>query len=195
MLKSNSKQVKPGIPSKGGLSKGSDKDNDIMDQLIAVQDCVNITLQDSWYYKDMTDSNDQINAPETIDNLGIQYSHKDISKWDSVQLCKWVMSQGYPNAWCAQIPVCTDWNLDQFESLLCNYYDKEAIQWLKYGWLISRPPNIADPIPTYENHASANNYPQFIEQYIDKEMERGGICGPFDRVPFDSRVGVSPLST
>ena len=37
--------------------------------------------------------------------------------------------------------------------------------------------------------------PKAIDKYIEKEIKRGGICGPFERIPFSTRVGVSPLST
>ena len=112
-----------------------------------------------------------------------------------VALCKLVMDKGYPNAWGAKIPVKLNWNLQLLNSLLAKYEDREVVMWLTYGWPISRPPNIADPIPTFKNHSSALNYPQFIEECIKKERNRGAICGPFQEIPFSSRVGVSPLST
>ena len=104
------------------------------------------------------------------------------------------MKKGYPNAWGARIPVESNWNIQLFDSLLHNYHDREVITWLKYGWPISRPPNIPDPVPVYENHASAVMHPDSIHKYLQKEMERGAICGPFKEVPFNSKVGVSPLS-
>ena len=69
------------------------------------------------------------------------------------------------------------------------------MDWLQYGWPISRPPNWPDPVPTFSNHASAVNHPEQINAYINKELRRGAICGPFPTIPFESRIGVSPLST
>ena len=105
------------------------------------------------------------------------------------------MSMGYPNAWNARIPVKSGWNLELMDSLLVNYEDREVVSWLKYGWPISRPPNIPDPMPTFKNHGSAQKFPDQVKKYIEKEQKRGAICGPFKNVPFCHRVGVSPLST
>ena len=52
------------------------------------------------------------------------------------------MKGGYPNAWGSKIPIKLGWNLNLLESLLADYADKEVVQWLKYRWPISRPPNI-----------------------------------------------------
>ena len=108
----------------------------------------------------------------------------------------WRVLQGnYPNAWGAQIPVPTTWNLELFNALLGEYHDKEVIQWLRYGWPVSRPSNWPDSVPTYMNHTSANKYPDQLYKYLRKEMDKGAVMGPFKNVPFRARVGVSPLST
>ena len=90
--------------------------------------------------------------------------------WDKVELCNKVISGGYPNAWGARIPVKSGWDLELLEQLLSDYADKEVVNWLRYGWPISRPPNWPDPIPTFNNHASAVRFPAEIEKYIGKEM-------------------------
>ena len=133
------------------------------------------------------EENDTVDNYDCIENTDMRMK--------MVDLCEEVMSKGYPNAWGAQIPIYSPWNLEVFEQLLEGYEDTELIMWLKFGWPISRPPNINDPTPTFRNHGTAEKYPEFIEKYIDKELKRGGICGPFDQVPFSRRVGVSPLST
>ena len=95
------------------------------------------------------------------------------------------------------IPLKTCWNIELLSSLLQGYEDSEVVQWLTYGWPISRPPNWEAPQPTFENHGSANSYPEVIDRYIDKEKSRGAVCRPFRGIPFHftDRIGVSPLST
>ena len=105
------------------------------------------------------------------------------------------MQEGYPNAWGARIPLETNWNLELLASLLEGYEDKVVVDWLRYGWPISRSPNWKDPIPTFKNHASACEYPDAINAYIEKELKRGAVCSPFPKVPFKDRIGVSPMST
>ena len=47
--------------------------------------------------------------------------------------------------------------------------------------------------PTYDNHASAIQYIDQIDQYISEELAYGAIYGPFDQLPFP--VHISPLMT
>ena len=47
--------------------------------------------------------------------------------------------------------------------------------------------------PTYDNHASAIQYSEQIDQYISEELTYGAIYGPFDQLPFS--VHISPLMT
>ena len=105
------------------------------------------------------------------------------------------MQQGYPNAWGAKIPVTSGWNVALFDALLADYEDREVIQWLKYGWPISRLPTWPDPTPMYKNHKGVTDYPDARDKYIDKEKRHGTICGPFPCPPFDHRLGISPLSS
>ena len=115
--------------------------------------------------------------------------------WDMVRLSEQVMSEGYPNARGARIEVESGWNLNLLESLLQGYEDKEVVEWLRFGWPVSRPPNWSSPEPTFSNHCSATEFPHEIQKYIDKEMGRRAVCGPFKTVPFRNRIGISPLST
>ena len=139
-------------------------------------------LSDPILYKDESILNDSLSVtPQYV--------------WDMVKLCNEVMKRGYPNAWGARIPLKLRWNLTLMESLLNNYEDKEVIEWLKYGWPISRPPNWPDPVPTFNNHASADNHPECLQAYVHKELERSAIAGPVSCIPFTERLGVSPLST
>ena len=112
-----------------------------------------------------------------------------------VDLAHEVIDKGYPNVWGAKIPLETRWNLTLFEGLLNGYHDVEVIQFLKYGWPVSRPPNWAEPEPTYLNHGGATKHPQEMCKYINKEVSHNAVAGPFEAVPFKSRIGVSPLSS
>ena len=107
---------------------------------------------------------------------------KSDNRW--VQLCHEVMTRGYPNAWGAQIPLDTKWNLELLDSLLINYHDRQEVEWLKFAWPLSRPPNWENPVPTFINHDTANDFPEDIDNYIRKEVQCRAVCGPFDDIPF-----------
>ena len=47
--------------------------------------------------------------------------------------------------------------------------------------------------PLYENHTSANQYRDQIDEYLAEELSHGAIYGPFKQLPFP--VHISPLMT
>ena len=49
------------------------------------------------------------------------------------------------------------------------------------------------PPPTTPNHPSATDYPDHIREFIDKEMDLGGLVGPYEKPPFVPWCHVSPL--
>lgn len=114
-----------------------------------------------------------------------------------VRLCEQVSKQGYPNAWNAQVPIPTHINIELLQSLLQGYEDREVIQWVKYGWPISRPPNIDNPGRTWGNHKGATDFPEQMENYLKREIEWNAVQGPFQEIPFKhtERIGLLPLSS
>ena len=87
------------------------------------------------------------------------------------------------------------WNLERFEELLCNYKDKEVVEWIRYGWPTGRLPTLPDPATSAINHKGATEHPQALETYINKESSHDAVMGPYDKIPFQTKVGISPLST
>ena len=106
-----------------------------------------------------------------------------------------VWDQGYPNIYGAQIPIASNWNLSYLGMALHQHADKEVVSFLKYGWPANRLPTVPPPSVNMCNHKSATDHPEYIWQYIFKELQSGHIVGPFNSIPFIGRVGVSPLST
>ncbi len=104
-------------------------------------------------------------------------------------------SFGCPNAFGAQIPVDTHWNLVLFEQLLEGYYDKhEVILFLKFGWPLSFDGReFSTEIP--ENHGSCLAFEAQVQEYIDRELSCGALLGPFETSPFSAQACFSPLST
>ena len=131
---------------------------------------------------------------------GIETEPEWIFKWwcttdEDVRLHNEVLKGGYPNRWGARRPVTTRWNLELLEELLIDYEDKEVVEWIKFGWPVGRLPTLQEPAITNKNHKGATEHPQALRQYIHKEQAHGAIMGPFNRIPFQSKVGISPLST
>ena len=106
-----------------------------------------------------------------------------------------VWKKGYPNRWGARVPVNTKWNLELMQQLLTDNEDSEVVEWLRYGWPTGRLPTLSAPKWNIKNHKGATDYPQHLKIYIDKEATYGAVMGPYKKVPFQDRVGISPLST
>ena len=106
-----------------------------------------------------------------------------------------VLRLGYPNRWGARIPIYSKWNLQLFSELLKDYEDKEVVEWMTYGWPSGRLPTLEDPEVSLTNHAGATEHPQALSKYISKELGKEAVMGPFDSIPFQSKIGISPLST
>ena len=56
-------------------------------------------------------------------------------------------------------------------------------------------PTLPDPAISTNNHKGATDYPEALTKYIQKEAMHGAVMGPYDKIPFQSKVGISPLST
>ena len=78
----------------------------------------------------------------------------------------------------AQIPVQSQLNIDSWEKHLKNYWDKQLIFLIKYGFPLDFDPSIALDHKN-KNHKSAIDYPQDIQAYLNEEMKFQAILGPF----------------
>ena len=143
---------------------------------------------------------DEIHDPMQQSTLTLDREPEWIHKWrcqveEDFKLHKEVLEYGYPNRWGARRPVKTKWNLDKFGELLRDYHDKEVVEWIRYGWPTGRLPTLPEPEINHKNHKGARDHPEALKAYISKEARHGAIMGPFTRIPFQSKVGISPLST
>ena len=112
-----------------------------------------------------------------------------------IMLAYKVIESGKPNRYSCRIPLDSIWKLDTFTTMLFEYEDLEVIEWLRYGFTVSRDEKAKDPTPASSNHLGATLYPAEIDRYIEKELSMGALIGPFQISPFLNRIGVSLVST
>ena len=148
-------------------------------------------------------------APEFNDTaleLPMQVANSDYFEWflaeyrnesfvNDLLLTHRVIQSGVHNRYGCRIPLDTCWNLPLFSSLLNDYHDQDLIEWMTYGFPISRSETTGDPTPSDMNHMGANKYPQQVDEYFLKEVQMGSTMGPFKIPPFLNRIGISPIST
>ena len=104
-----------------------------------------------------------------------------------------VVADGRYNFVGAQRRVPSGLNIGAWKQYLEGYQDTQLVPLLEYGWPInfdrSRP--LAS---TLQNHASATQFGQDIEHYIETELGHFALLGPFDGPPVVP-MHVSPLMT
>ena len=111
-----------------------------------------------------------------------------------VAVAKIIQSSGLPNYKVARIPVSSGLNIPAWEAYLLDYPDKRVIQYLKFGFPLSLDENNNLHNIDISNHVSALQYPDAVQDYLDKEISLGAIIGPVTYVP-DKDYHCSPLLT
>ncbi len=74
---------------------------------------------------------------EVSSNPGDDDNSVQQSQLDFLNLCCQVMSTRTANVYGLQVPVGTHFHLDEWDSQLQGYHDKEVTHFLQYGWLVN----------------------------------------------------------
>ena len=127
-----------------------------------------------------------------MNQLSIDNQHNFL---EDILLAHKIINSGVPNRFGCRIPLRTRLNIPLFTKMLENYEDNEVVDWLKYGFTISRDQKEQPLMPSVINHKGATQYPATIKQYLEKEIQLGATMGPFTIPPFLQNIGVSPLNT
>ena len=100
-----------------------------------------------------------------------------------------------PNYLCARVPVPTHWDLDLLDSLLEDYEDKLVVEFLRYGWPISRSILPLTNGSAKVNYKGALEFPDAINHYLATEHSNNTLLGSFFNNPFPDRTASSPLNS
>ena len=114
---------------------------------------------------------------------------------EDIRLTNMVMRSGVPNKVGCRIPVKSGWKIDNFRQKLTGYHDIDIIDWLTYGFTLSRDSGSPPPQPATINHQGAIRFPSQINKYLRNEVQLGATMGPFTIPPFFGNIGISPLNT
>ena len=104
-----------------------------------------------------------------------------------------VFSTGTYNYQCAKIPIPSGLNVDAWEHYLVDYGDREIVDFLRFGWPSSFDHH-SPYLSTLKNYSSGLSYPKHIEHYIEKELSKQALLGPFSYPPIIP-LHVSPILT
>ena len=115
-------------------------------------------------------------------------------KWAYVEANLQVRKSGKANVDMCRILLPSEWQIDYLQFKLQNYHDKEIIDLLRYGFPIEcdvTRSQVSEP----DNHTGARFFPNDIDAYIDKEIKKGTLIGPFNKNPFGEHARFSPLNS
>ena len=113
---------------------------------------------------------------------------------DFIQAHIVVKASGLPNYQGTRLPVPSGLHIETWRDLLQDYHDNIICDYLLYGWPLGY---FSDTLPVFyiKNHRGATNYPTDVDYYLQTEIARQRIAGPFDFPPFCDGFVVSPLNT
>ena len=104
------------------------------------------------------------------------------------------MASGKQNRESCKIRVPSGLNVTEFRQRLWEYPDKDICDFLEYGWPINLESHI-NREGDIENHTGAKSYEAEIDKYIEDEVNRDRIVGPYSTNPFGGMMVISPLNS
>ncbi|CAC5391181.1 unnamed protein product [Mytilus coruscus] len=107
-----------------------------------------------------------------------------------------IMSSNKYNFEESKIPVVSLLNIDFFKFMLSDYIDRSICQFLEFGFPIGCE-NYTDfsAEKVVQNHKGAVEFPDDLDKYLKKEIEKKAILGPFHVNPFSHDIVISPLNS
>ena len=74
--------------------------------------------------------------------------------------------------------------------------DNNIVDYLEFGWPVGYDyEQFGFPVSQLRNHSGATNFPHDLDLYLDTELARHSVAGPFSLPPFSGRLAVSPLNS
>ena len=96
-----------------------------------------------------------------------------------------------PNFLGEQIRIKSELNIENWEKYLHDYWDKQLIYLLKYGFPLNF--NTENPLQSTEKNCfSATKFKTHVDEYLREEIEHWAILGPFDEKPLHN-LHISPF--
>ena len=80
-------------------------------------------------------------------------------------------------------------------AICVDYNDKIICEFLEFGFPLDFDKSVQLNTDERRNHKGAREFPNFVSKYLQKEVEKTRIVGPFHQNPFSIPLMVSPLNT
>ena len=127
------------------------------------------------------------------DQITAAYDKPKYSQDDLLRIHEKVKTTGKSNFLDAQIRIPSQLNVTNWEKNLKNYWDKQLLQLICYGFPLSFDSSTY-LLASEVNHSSAREFPEDIKKYLQEERDFNAILGPFKEPPVPD-LHVSPFLT
>ena len=111
---------------------------------------------------------------------------------DIICLHRIVSQSGKPNYLGCRIPVKSQLKISAWRKYLHTYWDQQIVDLLEFGFPVDFDWNVKLQ-STENNHKSAIQFQDQVNNYIQEELSFEAICGPFENKPIDCHI--SPVMT
>ena len=123
-------------------------------------------------------------------------SSRSFCDTDYVFLHERVHTSGFPNYVSCRLPVPSRLNIPLWRQYLHDYHDARICDFLEYGWPVGYDYSTQGfPVSQLRNHHGALLFPDAIDSYLQNEICRNAVLGPFETNPFSCPVALSPLNS
>ena len=113
-----------------------------------------------------------------------------------IDLFEKVNRSGRPNFRGCRIALPNNrFNIPLWRDLLDDYSDKVICEFLEFGFPLDFDKSVVLCTDERRNHKGARQYPEFVNEYLGKEVQKSRIAGPFKSNPLSVPIMVSPLNT
>ena len=127
----------------------------------------------------------------TVPNVNLANNTTD----SPLDIHKRVRASQVPNFLGFQINIRSQLNVEAWEEVLQDYWDKQLLFLIRYGFPLDFDSKLeADLQHSGKNHPSAIQFPSHVDTYLKEESEFKAILGPFKDPPI-SPLHISPFLT
>ena len=113
-----------------------------------------------------------------------------------VKLFEEVYRSGVPNYKGCRTPLpFNKFNIPLWRDLLSEYSDNIICDFLEFGFPLDFDKSVTLRTNERRNHRGAKQHPEYVTKYLNNEIEKCRIAGPFECNPFSIPIMVSPLNT
>ena len=105
-------------------------------------------------------------------------------------------ASGLPNYVACRLPVPSHLNIPLWQQYLQEYHDAKICDFLEFGWPVGYDYSTHSfPVSQLRNRQGALLFPAAMDSYLQNEICRNAVLGPFELNPFSCAVALSPLNS